>query len=226
MSFEFRLWICWAWGISSQCWWKVPQFWPRTSHHKSLSCSLEHDFLTFQLQHLQQQSALLFCCLTWGSLGRSSPCMDLGFLVRQVGGAARRAATLQALLFIVITSTTHTPPLLSQHSPQLVWHQGLISSQPVTNSTFLRQTRGFTESNPKFVSRNIMEMTCTTQHCCLKAGWIPNNGSSSMRQKQTFKGLWANILSLNILSWKQEPKNITGADNALRQPGAHPACAL
>lgn len=58
MSFEFKLWICWAWGISSQCWWKVPQFWPRTSHQKSPFCSSEHDFLTFQLQHLQQQSAL------------------------------------------------------------------------------------------------------------------------------------------------------------------------
>lgn len=56
---------------------------------------------------------------------------------------------------------TH-PPLLSQHSPQLVWHPGLSSSQPATNSTFVRHSRGFTESNPKFVSRNIMEMTCKT----------------------------------------------------------------
>lgn len=127
MSFEFKLWICWAWGISSQCWWKVPQFWPRTSHPKSPFCSSEHDFLTFQLQHLQQQSALLFCCLTWGSPGRSFPC------TAPLWGSGRRAAPPRAALFIVITAP-HTLPPLSQHSPQLVWHQGLISSHKLNLS--------------------------------------------------------------------------------------------
>lgn len=182
--------MCWAWGISPLAAGGKFRGSGPALHTKCLSSSSRHCFLTLQLQYLQQRFSLLVCWMNWGSLDRSSPCYEYGFTCKTSLRSGPWEQLLHRLLRVLQLTAPRTHPIafLTLTTICLAWRTDQQSACHKIN-LFKAGPVALLKTAQSLFLETVWR--CRGKHsiAAQNAGWIPNNGNSDMRQKQTFKGL-------------------------------------
>lgn len=188
MNFAFRLRICWAWGISSLS--AGGKFHSSGPALHTRSICPPPPSTTF--------SHFSSCFAEW-TVDRWVGLELFPLLGTQAYWWSWGAATPWAVAFVIINSSTHPPRCFHNACHNLLGTKHWWAVSLPQTETFQGKTCGFIESNTKLVSRNIMEMMCKMECCCLNAG-AQTMATPTWGKIRPSKACRQNTLSLNILS--------------------------